>query len=135
MTRLWPDSHRALEHVERGHHRDRDAGDPRVGVAGLEGIDGLSLPRHADVRLDALNDLRRGQRRGRLGRGAAAATQWSDAHRSTITNVVSAPETVFVTAAWYTSAGLEKWKLGRRTRWLTGSWPVRRAHTSSGSDS
>ena len=60
--------HRALEHVERCHHRDRDAGDPRVGVAGLEGIDGLSLPRHADVRLDALDDLRRGQRRSRLGR-------------------------------------------------------------------
>jgi hypothetical protein len=48
--------------------------------------------------------------------GAAAAAQWSDTHSSKITNVVSAPETVFVTAAWYTSAGLGRCGCAQRAR-------------------
>jgi hypothetical protein len=39
----------ATQHVERRHHRDRDAGHPRRGVAILEGVDRWLGPRNADV--------------------------------------------------------------------------------------
>ena len=72
--------HRLLQHRERCHRRCGDAGDDCRGIARLESIDGLGLPLEADVLLDAIDQVLRGdrgaggypvdrERRGRDSRG------------------------------------------------------------------
>jgi hypothetical protein len=51
----------ALRHIERGHHRDGDAGDLRAGVAGLESVDRADHPRNSHMGLDSRDNLIRGQ--------------------------------------------------------------------------
>ena len=59
---------RALEHVISGHHGGGDASDRCIGIAGLEGIDGLTAPGDSHVLLNALDHLPGGQAIG-LGYG------------------------------------------------------------------
>ncbi len=54
---------RLLHHLERRHHRRRDALHGRAGLAGNDFVDGLGTPGNADVCLDAIDDLGRRQRR------------------------------------------------------------------------
>ena len=74
--------HRLPQHGHRRHRGGDDAGDDGRGIAGLQAVDGVRLPRHADLRGDAVDQLlgrqrsgcrlaereRRGRRRGRQGR-------------------------------------------------------------------
>ncbi len=70
---------RLLHHLERRHHRRRDALHGRRGLAGNDLVDGLGTPGNADVRLDAIDDLGRRQRRlrccPRTGRESGAAVR------------------------------------------------------------
>ena len=63
---------RAADDVEGGHHGGGDAGDGRIGVAGLDGVDCFVAPRHSDVSLDLIDDLARGQGFGRRQSGYQA---------------------------------------------------------------
>ncbi len=49
----------ALEDIESGHHGDSDAGDGRIGIAGLEGVDGFRVPGNANVLLDGGDNFAR----------------------------------------------------------------------------
>ena len=51
-----------LQHIERRHHRDRDTRNRRVGIAGLERVNGVALPRDADMLLNPRNDVFRSRR-------------------------------------------------------------------------
>ena len=74
MTRFRFSGGRALDHVEGGHHGHRDAGDRRVGVAGLERVDRRLGPWDADMRLDPIDDGSGRQRgSGDAAEGAVAA--------------------------------------------------------------
>jgi hypothetical protein len=50
----------ALEHIHGRHHGNGDSGNWRIGIAGLEGIDRISVPFHADLLLDFCDDFVRG---------------------------------------------------------------------------
>jgi hypothetical protein len=47
----------AFDDIERGHHGDGNAGYFFVWVAGFEGVHRRSLPRHADMLLNTVDDL------------------------------------------------------------------------------
>jgi hypothetical protein len=67
---IAPGRGRALQHVRRRHHRRRDAGDDRVGAAGLEAVDRRFPPRNAGSLANARDDLG-GRERRRLARAGA----------------------------------------------------------------
>ncbi len=58
---------RALNHVERRHHRGRDSLNRSLRVPGDELVDRFGTPRHSNVLFDSLDNLAGGWLRGPKG--------------------------------------------------------------------
>ncbi len=57
MTMFLPDAAASLNHVEGRHHRRRNSTNRAFFTAGLEGIGWPSVPRHAEMLLDSVDNL------------------------------------------------------------------------------
>ena len=72
MTKFRPSRRSALENRHRRHDGRRDAANGRVGIAGLERVDGLSSPGDAELGLNHFDDSSWRQRGLLAGSGGAS---------------------------------------------------------------